>query len=179
MSMSKNGLFNLLSHFPPNSCSISHPAGGTCQKFTTKYQDWVDPVSFNLLTSKFISFRLPSAVVKVVEVAVNVADSREGLISLSHSPGAATELGKIAIFDLDLSRSFGWSRSPSLILDLWSRSYPNWSFYVKINWLYHNAYKSPFFHGFRNSLLQSPSKMLILGCINSSPGQKQTGCGIM
>ena len=50
--------------------------------------------SFNLLTSKFISVPLPSAVTKVVEVAVNVAVSREGLISLSHSPGAAVRFVK-------------------------------------------------------------------------------------
>ena len=46
---------------------------------------YVDGTKWNVqLTSIFIPFPLPSAVVKVAKVAVNVAVSREGLISLSH-----------------------------------------------------------------------------------------------
>ena len=53
----------ILSYLLSNSCSISQPACGTHQKFTTKCYDWGDAPqcksmgqngSFNLLTSKFI-----------------------------------------------------------------------------------------------------------------------------
>ena len=37
MLMCQKGSVNLLPHFLLNSCSISHPAGGTCQNITTEW----------------------------------------------------------------------------------------------------------------------------------------------
>ena len=78
-----NWIFNLLSHFLTNICSINHPSGWTCQKFTTKYQDWVDApqcMSMGLTgSSTYCHISWPISAVSTIRPVEHVRNSQQNI----------------------------------------------------------------------------------------------------